>query len=94
MGAQAADELEAEAPLDEPARMALAALSPHAFRHTFGTQAVANAVPLDVVQKVLGHASLQTTSIYVQAEQQRIMQEAGRYFARPLNPAPTEDADA
>ncbi|WP_186170287.1 site-specific integrase [Burkholderia gladioli] len=75
-------ELEAEEPLDEPARMALAALSPHAFRHTFGTQAVAGEVPLDVVQKVLGHASLQTTSIYVQAEQQRIMQEAGRYFAR------------
>ncbi|MGN4068042.1 tyrosine-type recombinase/integrase [Burkholderia gladioli] len=61
-----------------PARMALAELSPHTFRHTFGMQAVASEVPLDVVQKVLGHASLQTTSIYVQAEQQPIMQEAGR----------------
>lgn len=37
----------------------------HAFRHTFGTQSVADAVPVDVVQKVLGHASLQTTTIYV-----------------------------
>ncbi|KVK87724.1 integrase [Burkholderia ubonensis] len=68
--------------IDEQTRDALVSLSPHAFRHTFGTQAVANDVPLDVVQKVLGHASLQTTSIYVQAEQQRIMQETSRYFVR------------
>jgi len=59
----------------------LAATSAHAFRHTFGTQATAKNMPLDVVQKVLGHASLQTTSIYVQAEQQRIMEEAARYYA-------------
>ena len=32
----------------------------HAFRHTFGTQSVADEVPVDVVQKVLGHASLAT----------------------------------
>ncbi|WP_321944875.1 phage integrase family protein [Burkholderia cenocepacia] len=62
--------------------IALARLSPHTFRHTFGTLAVANDVPLDVVQKVLGHASLQTTSVYVQAEQQRIVQETSRYFGR------------
>jgi len=59
----------------------LAGTSAHAFRHTFGTQATAKKMPLDVVQKVLGHASLQTTSIYVQAEQQRIMEEAARYYA-------------
>ncbi|WP_133118015.1 site-specific integrase [Burkholderia ubonensis] len=68
--------------IDEPTRYALASLSPHDFRHTFGTQAVANDVPLDVVQKVLGHASLQTTSIYVQAEQQRVIAEVSRYFGR------------
>ena len=31
---------------------------PHAFRHTFGTQAAVSDVPLDVLQRVLGHASL------------------------------------
>lgn len=36
----------------------LAATSPHALRHTFGTQAVAADMPLDVVQRLLGHASL------------------------------------
>lgn len=54
--------------------------APHAFRHTFGTQAVAGDVPLDVVQKVLGHASLQTTTIYVQAEKQRSIDELGKLF--------------
>lgn len=68
--------------MDDQTRQVLKNLSPHAFRHTFGTQAVANEVPLDVVQKVLGHASLQTTSIYVQAEQQRIVRETSRYFER------------
>jgi integrase len=61
----------------------LAQASPHAFRHTFGTQAAAQEVPLDVIQKALGHQSMQTTSIYVQAEQQRIMRSFGRYYARP-----------
>lgn len=55
---------------------------PHAFRHTFGTQAVASEVPLDVVQKLLGHASLQTTTIYVQAEKQRSIAEMNKFFAR------------
>lgn len=54
--------------------------APHAFRHTFGTQAVAGNVPLDVVQRVLGHASLQTTTIYVQAEKQRSIDELGKLF--------------
>ncbi|CAN7808227.1 site-specific integrase [Paraburkholderia hospita] len=58
----------------------LVATTPHAFRHTFGTQAAANDVPLDVVQRILGHRSLQTTTIYVQAEKQRMMREAARCF--------------
>lgn len=35
--------------------------STHWLRHTFGTQAVALEVPLDVIQAQLGHASIQTT---------------------------------
>ncbi|MFP3435893.1 site-specific integrase, partial [Paraburkholderia sp. SIMBA_061] len=57
--------------LTEADRRRLAGLSPHAFRHTFGTQSVATDVPLDVVQQLLGHASLQTTSVYVTAEEKR-----------------------
>jgi site-specific recombinase XerD len=40
------------------------------------------------VQRVLGHASLQTTSIYVQAEKQRMMREAALYYG-PKEIAPT-----
>ncbi|MCI1047784.1 site-specific integrase [Caballeronia zhejiangensis] len=65
--------------LDE--RMRLGQTNAHAFRHTFGTQSVADEVPVDVVQKVLGHASLQTTTIYVQAEKQRVVEEVARYYA-------------
>jgi integrase len=59
----------------------LANTSAHAFRHTFGTRAVAREMPTDVVQAILGHASLQTTSIYVRAERRRMLDAAARYYA-------------
>lgn len=63
-------------------KMALAALSAHDFRHTFATQGVASGVPIDVMQTILGHTSMTTTSIYVQSKKQRTMQEASKYFLR------------
>lgn len=66
--------------LDEDDRKRLRQAGPHAFRHTFGSHAAAQEVPLDVLQKVLGHASLQTTTIYVQAEKKRSILEMGRFF--------------
>jgi site-specific recombinase XerD len=35
-----------------------------------------------IVQQVLGHGSLQTTTIYVNAEHQRMHQESAKYHAR------------
>jgi integrase len=69
-----------ELSLDE--RVILGSVNAHAMRHTFGTQSVADEVPVDVVQKVLGHASLQTTSIYVQAENKRVLELVAKYYAR------------
>jgi integrase len=66
--------------LNERERDILRTAGPHAFRHTFGTQAAAGNVPLDVLQRVLGHASLQTTTIYVQAEKKRSIDELGEFF--------------
>jgi site-specific recombinase XerD len=43
----------------------------HWLRHTHGSHAVARGVPPDVLQANLGHQSLATTSIYVQAEKKR-----------------------
>lgn len=38
--------------------------SPHIFRHTFATQAIANGANVFVVKDIMGHASLQTTIKY------------------------------
>ena len=65
----------------EEEKTALAALSAHDFRHTFATQGVANGVPIDVMQTILGHTSMTTTSIYVQSKKERTMQEAAKYFS-------------
>ncbi|MEX3614039.1 MAG: site-specific integrase [Burkholderia gladioli] len=68
--------------LTEAERRKLAGASPHAFRHTVGTQMLAAGVALEVVQGTLGHASLGTTSIYVSPEEARMRREAAKYHAR------------
>jgi site-specific recombinase XerD len=73
-----ADDAEIELSADE--RLLLKRAAPHAFRHTFATQAAAKLMPLDVLQRLLGHAYLQTTSIYVQAERARSIEETTKYF--------------
>jgi site-specific recombinase XerD len=62
-------------------RVLLKQVAPHALRHTFATQAAAKLMPIDVLQRLLGHASQQTTSIYVQAERARGIEEATRFFS-------------
>ena len=74
--------LEHQTDLNESGRRQLAHSSPHALRHTFGTQSVAADVPLDVVQRIMGHASLQTTTTYVTAERRRMRAEVSKYHAR------------
>jgi integrase len=76
-----AGDLLREGALSYDAHTKLLATSAHAFRHTFGTRAVARDMPIDVVQRILGHASLQTTSIYVRAERQRMLDEAAKYYS-------------
>lgn len=68
--------------LSEHERQVLRTSGIHAFRHTFGTQAVADGMPLDVVQKILGHESLNTTTIYVQSEDKRAAGEVGKWMAK------------
>jgi site-specific recombinase XerD len=61
---------------------ALSRASPHALRHTFGTLAVADGMPIDVAQAVLGHKDSATTAIYVQAKTKRVVEEGAKYFAK------------
>ena len=52
-------------------------MSPKAFRHGFGVCAVTAGIPLNLVQRWLGHAQLTTTAIYadaVGAEEKKIAQ--------------------
>ena len=42
-------------------------LSPHTLRRFFATQQAISGMPLPVLQKVLGHNNLATTSYYVRA---------------------------
>ncbi|XUW93220.1 tyrosine-type recombinase/integrase (plasmid) [Burkholderia sp. M6-3] len=73
--------LEGMVGLSEAERMVLHEASPPAFWHTFGTHAAAEEVPIDVIQRAIGHNSMQTTLIYVQAEQRRMAHEFERFYA-------------
>jgi integrase len=67
---------------------ALSKASPHALRHTFGTLAVAEGMPIDVVQAVLGHKDSATTAIYVQAKTKLVVEEGAKYFAKKQGKPP------
>jgi integrase len=76
-----------ETPLFTPEDLAqLEQTSPHAFRHTFGTLAVENDMPIVVAQDILGHASASTTSIYVKAKEKRIAEAAEIYYSKKTQP--------
>lgn len=59
-------------------RLALA--STHWLRHTHGSHSVAVGTPLDVVQQNMGHASLNTTTIYVTSEERRRMKSMRKFW--------------
>lgn len=44
-----------------------------AVRHTFATIALSRGVPIEVVSKMLAHASVKTTEIYAKVIPQRVM---------------------
>lgn len=72
-----ADDLGAQDPV---ACVKLRQASTHWLRHTCATLALQSGVPINAVQRVLGHASLQTTSHYLTA-QQEALQTAMEGFA-------------
>jgi site-specific recombinase XerD len=74
-------------------RAALRHARAHDLRHTFATQAVSLDMPLDVTQRILGHSSLATTSIYVRAEQRRVAIEAEKLFKLQAARPSTDNGD-
>jgi len=53
-------------------------VSPHVLRHTFATTALQKGISLPMVQKMLGHDSLQTTGIYLNFTHVHIQDEFER----------------
>lgn len=48
-------------------------VTPHVLRHTFATNAISNGAPIQHVQQLMGHVSLDTTMIYTHQMQDDIM---------------------
>ncbi len=50
----------------------------HVARHTFATQALNKGIPIEVVQKLLGHTDIQTTQIYAKMLTSTIVREMAK----------------
>jgi integrase/recombinase XerD len=55
--------------------------SPKGLRHAFGLHAIRSGIPLNLVQRWLGHASMTTTAIYLQALGDEEREIASRMWA-------------
>lgn len=55
-------------------------MTPRGLRHSFGLHAIQSGVPLNLVQRWLGHASMTTTAIYLQAMGEEERRIAGRMW--------------
>lgn len=54
-------------------------VTPHVFRHTTATVAIKNGMPVEQVQQMLGHTSLDTTMIYTKIDNNQVKYNHERY---------------
>ena len=57
----------------------------HQFRHTVGTRMINNGVPQHIVQRYLGHASADMTSVYAHIHDQTLRKAAEAFHERIVN---------
>jgi integrase len=62
--------------------------NPHRFRHTFGSDMVRAGVSLPALMRLMGHAHIQTTLLYIQLTPQDVFAEYARAVAQLAGAAP------
>src|SRR5436309_5253641 len=62
--------------------------NPHRFRHTFASDMVRAGVSLPALMRLMGHAHIQTTLIYVQVTPLEVYQQYARAVAQHIRPLP------
>jgi integrase/recombinase XerD len=60
----------------------VAQANPHRFRHTFGRDMICAGVSLPALQRLMGHAHIQTTLLYIQLAPQDVFAEYARAVER------------
>src|SRR5882724_5046842 len=56
--------------------------NPHRFRHTFGSDMIRAGISLPALQRLMGHANIETTLLYIQISPQDVFAEYARAVAR------------
>jgi integrase len=62
--------------------------NPHRFRHTFASDMVRAGISLPALMRLMGHADIQTTLLYVQVTPQDVYLEYTRAVAQHIRPLP------
>jgi integrase len=64
--------------------------NPHRFRHTFASDMLRAGVSLPALMRLMGHAHIQTTLIYVHVTPLEVYQQYARAVAQHIRPAPVK----
>ena len=62
-------------------RINVSRIHPHKFRRTMATRAIDKGMPIEQVQKVLGHSQIDTTMQYAVVNQNNVKNSHRRYIA-------------
>jgi integrase/recombinase XerD len=62
--------------------------NPHRFRHTFATDMLRAGVSLPALMRLMGHAHIQTTLVYIEVTPLDVYQQYARAAAQLLRPIP------